>query len=248
MKLTVLGCSGTYPGPTSACSSYLLEADGFRLVLDAGNGSLGELQNHCDVLDIDAVLLSHLHADHCLDLVANSYARRYHPDGIPPKLPVYGPVSTQDRLCGAFERRPDDGLSDIYDFRTIGPGCVQLGPFRVELARVNHPVEAYAVRLSAGGGSVTYSGDTGACDQLVRLARGTDLFLCEAAFLDEPDNPPGIHLSGREAGEHATRADAGRLVLTHLVPWGDAKRSEEEAADAYPGDLVLAHSGAVYTV
>ncbi|CUU57855.1 Ribonuclease BN, tRNA processing enzyme [Parafrankia irregularis] len=246
MKLTILGCSGTYPGPASACSSYLIEQDGFRLVLDAGNGSVGELQNHCDIRDVDAVLLSHLHGDHCLDLVATSYARRYHPEGMPPKLPVYGPINTQERLCGAFERWPDDSLADIYDFRTIGPGRLHIGPFGIDLARVAHPIEAYGVRINAGGRTLTYSGDTGACDRLVRLAQGSDLFLCEASFLDGEDNPPDLHLTGKDAGVHATRADVGRLVLTHLVPWGNVERTHGEARDAFDGDLSLASTGAVY--
>ncbi|SBW20978.1 MBL fold metallo-hydrolase [Protofrankia symbiont of Coriaria ruscifolia] len=248
MKLTILGCSGTYPGPRSACSSYLVESDGFRLVLDAGNGSMGELQRHCDLRDIDALLVSHLHGDHCLDLVVSSYARRYHPEGMPPKLPVYGPINTQERLCAAFERWPEDSLADIYDFRTISPGRLDVGPFRIDLERVAHPVEAFGMRVTAQGRSLTYSGDTSACDELVQLARDTDLFLCESAFLDVPDNPPGVHLSGREAGEHATKAGAGRLVLTHLVPWGDAERSREEAAGAFDGPLTLAETGAVYEI
>jgi ribonuclease BN (tRNA processing enzyme) len=114
------------------------------------------------------------------------------------------------------------------------------------VALVNHPVEAYAVRFVADGRSVTYSGDTGVSDALVRLAAGSDLFLCEAAFLDDPDNPPGVHLSGRQAGEHAQAAGVGQLVLTHLVPWGDAARSREEAAGAFGGQLVVTHAGAVY--
>ncbi|MCM3923366.1 MBL fold metallo-hydrolase [Frankia sp. AiPs1] len=248
MKLTILGCSGTYPGPASACSSYLVESDGFRLVLDAGNGSMGELQRHCDLRDIDAVLLSHLHGDHCLDLVANSYARRYHPEGMPPKLPVYGPINTQERLCGAFEKWPEDSLADIYDFRTIGAGCLHVGPFRIDLTRVAHPVEAYGVRVTAEDRVLTYSGDTGACDRLVRLARDSDLFLCEASFLDDEDNPPDLHLTGREAGEHAQKAGVGRLVLTHLVPWGNAARSEEEAAGAFGGNLTIATPGATFEI
>jgi ribonuclease BN (tRNA processing enzyme) len=246
VKLTILGCSGTYPGPTSACSSYLVESDGFRLVLDAGNGAFGELQKHCDLRELDAVLLTHLHGDHCLDLVPNSYARRYHPEGIPPKLPVYGPVNTQERICGAFEKWPDDALADIYNFQTIGTGRIDVGPFRLDLARVAHPIEAYAVRVAADGQSLTYSGDSGPCDRLVRLAKGTDLFLCESAFLDYTDNPPDLHMTGREAGEHASRASVGQLVLTHLVPWGDPTRSHQEAADAYDGPLTLAATGRVY--
>jgi ribonuclease BN (tRNA processing enzyme) len=248
VKLTVLGCSGTYPGPKSACSSYLLESDGFRLVLDAGNGSFGELQNHCDLRDIDAVLLSHLHADHCLELIPNTYARRFHPAGPQPPLPVYGPTGTQQRLCRAFDDWPADSLADVYEFHELSPGAMDIGPFRVDLTRVAHPVEAYGTRLTAGGRSLTYSGDTSECEDLIRLATGTDLFLCESAFLDRPDNPPGVHMCGREAGEHATKAGVGRLVLTHLVPWGDAERSEEEAAGAFGGPLERAARGRVYEV
>ncbi|HMA47815.1 MAG TPA: MBL fold metallo-hydrolase [Frankiaceae bacterium] len=248
MRLTVLGCSGTFPGPTSACSSYLVEQDGFRLVVDVGNGSLGELQAHCGLLDVDAVLLSHLHADHFLDMVAYAYARRYHPAGMPPALPVYGPEGTRERLCAAFGRDRDDALAGVYDFRTVRPGRVEIGPFTVELARVVHPVEAYAARMSSNGHSLTYSGDTGACDRLVRLARDTDLFLCEASWLDQPGNPPGVHLSGREAGEHAARSGARTLLLTHLVPWGDPARSREEAAGAYDGTIEVAGAGRSYEV
>jgi ribonuclease BN (tRNA processing enzyme) len=248
VKLTVLGCSGTYPGPKSACSSYLIESQGFRLVLDAGNGSFGELQKHCDLRDIDAVLLSHLHADHCLELIPNTYVRRYHPAGPQPRLPVYGPTGTQERLCRAFDDWPADSLSDVYDFRPVVPGVLDIGPFRVDLTRVAHPVEAYGTRLTADGRSLTYSGDTSECDDLIRLATGTDLFLCESAFLDRPDNPPGVHMCGREAGEHATKAGVGRLVLTHLVPWGNAERSEEEASGAFSGPLERAATGRVYEV
>ena len=106
MRLTVLGCSGTYPGPDSPCSGYLVEHDGFRLVLDLGPGALGPLQRAIGLLDVDAVYVSHLHADHCTDLVGMSYARRYHPDGMPAPLPLYGPTGLRDRLCGVFEVPP----------------------------------------------------------------------------------------------------------------------------------------------
>ncbi len=103
MRLTVLGCAGTFPGPRSGCSSYLVEHDGFRLLLDAGNGAVGALQRHGGLLDLDAVLLSHLHADHCVDLVAYAYARIYPPAGPPPPLPVYGPGGTEERLVRVFD-------------------------------------------------------------------------------------------------------------------------------------------------
>ncbi len=248
MQLTVLGCAGTFPGPDSPCSSYLVEHDGFRLVVDMGAGSLGQLQKHIGLLDIDAVYISHLHADHCIDLVAYSYARRYHPDGIAPLLPVYGPTGTCARICNSFEAPPIGGLLDVYDFQEVDAGAFRIGPFAVTTAVTNHPIECHAIRLEAGGRSLTYSGDTGVSEPLIELARGTDLFLCEASWEDADDNPPGIHLSGTQAGEHATQADAQRLLLTHVVAWSDAQAVLAEATGSYTGPVALAECGISYDV
>lgn len=246
MKLTVLGCSGTFPGPASPCSGYLVEHDGFRLVLDMGNGALGSLQRHAGLRDVDAVWISHLHADHCLDLVAWSYARRYHPAGVPPALPVHGPPGLRERIAASYEGPPVDGLGDVYEFVVVRPGSGVLGPFEVTVARMNHPVEAFAVRLSAGGRSLVYSGDTASSEALVELARDCDLLLCEASWPSTPAPPPGIHLTGRGAGEHAARAGARRLVLTHLVPHCDPPGMLAEARSAYDGPLQLAAVDDVY--
>jgi ribonuclease BN (tRNA processing enzyme) len=248
VQLTVLGCAGTFPGPDSPCSSYLIEHDGFHLVVDMGAGSLGQLQKHIGLLDVGAVYISHLHADHCIDLVAYSYARRYHPDGVPPQLPVYGPQGTGGRICNAFDHPPLNGLIDVFDFHEVPAGTVEIGPFSVTTAVTNHPVECHALRVEAGGRSFTYSADTGASDALVELARDSDLFMCEASWEDSPANPTGVHLSGREAGEHATRAGAQRLLLTHLVAWADADAIRAEAKATYDGELDLAHCGSTYTV
>lgn len=249
MRLTIVGCAGTFPGPQAACSSYLIEEDGFRLLVDAGNGSTGVLQRSIGLLDIDAVVISHLHGDHYLDLVTYTYARRYHPSGMPATLPVFGPSHLEEHLKGAFGRPVPELLHEVYDFHPVErAGRLTLGPFEVDLAPVNHPVETYGMRISAGGRTLTYSADTGVCDDLVKLAMGTDLFLCEASYLQGDDNPPDIHLTGREAAEHATRAEVGRLVLTHLVPWGDRDRTLAEAHDGYVGDIAVASTGAVFDV
>jgi ribonuclease BN (tRNA processing enzyme) len=248
VELTVLGCAGTFPGPDSPCSGYLVEHEGFRLVVDLGAGALGVLQRHCDLLDVDAVYISHLHADHCIDLVAYSYARRYHPAGVPAPLPVYGPAGTAERICNSFEAPPTMGLLDVFDFREVPPGELTIGPFAVRTVRSNHPIECHAMRLEAGGRSLTYSGDTGECPELVELARSTDLFLCEASWTDSPDNPPGVHLSGRQAGEHAAQAGVGRLVVTHLVAWSDAEAIVGEARAAFGRDVERAACGTTLTV
>jgi len=177
VQLTVLGCAGTFPGPDSPCSGYLVEHDGYRLVVDLGSGALGNLQRHCDLLDVDAVYITHLHADHCIDLVAYAYARRFHPSGVPPTLPVYGPPGTRDRIRASFEEPPVNGLLDVYDFQERGAGTLQLGPFSVTSGIVEHPIECHGLRIEAGGRVLTYSGDSANSDVLVELARGADEFL-----------------------------------------------------------------------
>jgi len=110
---------------------------------------------------------------------------------------------------------------------------------------MNHPVETYGFRFSHGGRTIAYTGDTGLTEELLRLARDSDVFLCEAAFLDGPDLPPDLHLTARQAAEYASRAGAGRLVLTHLQPWTGQDRALREAATAYDGDLAVAAPGQV---
>jgi ribonuclease BN (tRNA processing enzyme) len=247
VRVTVLGCAGTFPSKESGCSAYLVEHDGFRLLLDAGNGAVGALQRYGGIFDLDAVLLSHLHADHCVDLVAYSYARRYHPQ-VPPRLPVYGPYGTRDRLCRVFDKPPPDGLSDVYDFHTTNAGSREIGPFRIELTATEHPVECYAIRVVAGGRSVTYSADTGPSHDVADAARDTDLFLCEATWLDESPAVPNLHLTAREAGEHAARAGAGRLALIHTTAYLDQDAYVTQAATAYDGPVERAVPGATYDV
>jgi len=248
MKLTVLGCSGTFPGPDSGCSSYLLQDEGFTLLVDAGSGAVGELQRHVDLLGVDAVFLSHLHADHCLDLVSYTYARRYDPAGTPPALPVHGPEGTCERLTQAGGWSDADGLQAVYEFTDVHAGTTEIGPFRVDLARMNHPVVCHGARFTSGGSSLTYSGDTGWSDALVELARGTDAALFEATWYDGDANPPGVHLTAREAGQHAAAAQVERLLLTHVTPWGDRDRTLAEAAGAFSGAAEVVSRGTAYDI
>ncbi|GAA0953940.1 MBL fold metallo-hydrolase [Nonomuraea longicatena] len=247
MKVTIVGCSGSFPGPDSPASCYLVEAEGFRLLLDFGSGSLGALQRHIGLYDVDAIALTHLHADHCLDVCGYHVARTYGPAAPYPKVPVYAPGDAPRRLAAAYGMPEEPGLETAFDFVALAPGAFEVGPFTLTAALVNHPVEAYGFRLAHGGRSLAYSGDTGECDELVHLAAGADLMLCEASFLDGPDLPAGLHLTGRQAAEHAAKAGAARLVLTHLVPWHDPARVLDEATGGgFAGPVELARSGAVY--
>lgn len=247
MELTVVGSSGSFPSADSPCSCYLVEAEGFRLVIDLGNGALGALQRYTGLYDIDAIMLSHLHADHCVDMCAYYVARNYRVEGCPDPLPVFGPHGTPERLARAYDMDEHPGMKEVFDFRTLRDSTFVLGPFTISAVRVAHPVEAYAFRVEHGGASFVYTGDTGPCEQLTALARGTDLLLSEAAFTEGREDIPDLHLTGRQAGELATLAGVGRLVLTHIPPWTDPERNRADAAAAYDGPVALAAPGDVYT-
>jgi ribonuclease BN (tRNA processing enzyme) len=246
MRLTVIGCAGSFPGPDSPASCYLIEADGFRLLLDLGNGAIGALQRHAGLTEVDAICLSHLHGDHCLDMCSYWVTQTWAPGGPRPPIPVYGPAGTAERLARAQGTDAAEDMSAAFTFETLVPGARQIGPFKVTLDHVNHPVETFGFRLERGGRALAYSADTGESDALVRLASGADLLLCEASFVDGAPNPPGLHLTGRQAGEHAARAGVGELVLTHLVPWNDQARMLAEAAGTFGGPLSLAASGRIF--
>jgi ribonuclease BN (tRNA processing enzyme) len=246
MRITVVGCAGSFPGADSASSCYLLEAEGFRLVIDLGNGALGALQRHLGLDEIDAICLSHLHADHCFDLHSYRIVQEFIPDGPLPPIPVFGPAGTADRLAQLRGTGGNDRLSERLMLETLTPGTREIGPFRITTAHMNHPIETFGFRVEHDGWTVVYSADSGESDALVKLARNADLLLCEASFLDEPGNPPDVHLSAREAGEHAAKAGAGELVLTHLVAWNNGDASLAEAAAVFGGPLSLAAAGRAY--
>lgn len=261
MLLTVLGCSGSGPGPTSPASGYLVQAGQARLVMDLGNGTLGALQRHLDPWELTGVLFSHLHPDHCADFAALAVHRRYHPfpahDPAERPLPVHAPVEAPDRFAAAYAtsaaERAVEALTDVFTFHALTDGqASDLGGVLLRAARVDHPCDAYALRVEHGGRSLVYSGDTGPCAALVELARGADVLLCEASWphvtssWSEP--PPGVHLSGRQAGEHAAAAGVGRLLLTHVPAWFDGAELLAEAKEAFDGPVELVEPDGRYEI
>jgi ribonuclease BN (tRNA processing enzyme) len=259
LRLTVVGCAGSFPGPESAASCYLLEEEDekgrrWRVLLDLGSGALGPLQRYLVPADLDAVLLSHLHPDHCVDLCGLYVALRYHPAGPPARrLPVYGPADTAARLDAMYGAGEEAGLSEIYDVGEWQDGePVRVGPFVVIPRRVDHPVEAYGLRVERAGGQRTavlaYSGDTDDCPALVTLARGADILLADAAFTEGRDAARHIHLTGRRAGQVATDAGVQRLLLTHLPVWTDPDTALAEARSRFAGELSVVTAGSVYEI
>ena len=246
MRLTIVGCSGSGPGPRSPASCYLVEHDGFRLLLDLGNGSFGALQGLVDPATIDALYLSHLHADHCLDVAPFVVWHRYSGRSRGRPVPLYAPAGADRRLAAAYY---GDGapLEDVFDFTVLTGAPFTVGPFAVSTTRTAHPVECHAVRLTADGRSLVYTGDTGASAAVVELARGADVLLAEAAHPDVPGLPPDLHLTGREAGEHAVAAGVGRLLVTHVPPWGDPAAQLASARAVFP-TAELVEPAATYEV
>jgi len=257
MRLIVLGCSGSGPGPDSPASGYLVRAGGVTLALDLGNGTFSPLQRELDPFALTALAFSHLHPDHCGDLTALVVHRRYHPE--PPydparhRLPVLAPGTAPDRFAAAYAtsavERAETDLSDVLDFAALTDGAeVTVGPVALRAAAVDHPCEAYALRVDHGGRALVYSGDTGPCAGLVDLARGADALLCEATWPHSPTAPAGVHLSGRQAGEHAAAAGVGRLLLTHVPVWHDPGELLAEAKEAFDGPVELVTPGAGYEI
>ncbi len=247
MKLTIVGCAGSFPRPDSAASCYLLEHDGSRILLDLGSGALGPLQQHTDLRNIDGVVLSHLHPDHFADMCGLFVTRRYSPGPPMSKIPVYGPSDVAVRLAQAYGAKSEERMEEVFDIHPFPSESFTVGPFTVSATRVDHPIEAYALRVSAGGSTIIYSGDTAACDGLLAAAAGADMALFEASFRHSDDNPPNLHMSARDAATMASAAGVGRLILTHQVAWHDNSGALAEAAD-FAGDVVEAFSGMVVEV
>jgi ribonuclease BN (tRNA processing enzyme) len=254
MRLTVIGCSGSLAGPESPSSSYLVqeESDGrtWNLLVDLGSGALGALQRHLSPDDIDAIVVSHLHPDHCIDLCGLYVWRRYNPDGTATeRLPVHGPPGTAERLALMYHGLEDGGMTTQYDVSVVADAVPFIvGPFTVTPYAVNHPVETFGYRVEAGGAVLGFTGDTDDCDNLDLLLRGADLALMDSAFVDgRDDDVPNIHLTGSRAAAAALRAGGvRRLVLTHLPPWNDREVCRSQAAAVWPGEVEVATAGTAY--
>jgi ribonuclease BN (tRNA processing enzyme) len=241
MRMTVLGGCGAWPEAGRACSGYLIEDDGFRLLVDPGYATLPRLLKHVGAADVDAVLVSHGHPDHCADLNPLLRARALDPDP-PPKLPVHALPGALDRVLALDRPGMLDGALAMRPF-TAGVRF-EIGPFTVDTWALPHFVPNAGLRLTSGGHALAYTGDAGPCREIVDLARDADLFLAEATYPDEVPPEDARYLSSaRQAGEHATAAGAARLMLTHLWPGTLPSQSTRAAQETYDGDVEVAREG-----
>ena len=257
MKLTVVGCAGSYPSPTSAASCYLLAGDDAVIVLDMGNGSLGALLAHSHPTALDAVFISHMHADHCVDLTALYVLLKHGPHRRSTPLPVFGPAGLHQRIAAAYNGDARTDLSDVFEFKVLAAQrAVALGAnTHVTPVVVDHPGESYGFRVEMGNKVLAYSGDSAECEAPVALARDADIALFEASFVEPADNQPplptGLHMSAGMAAHIAQRAHAKSLLLTHTVQWnefeGGHDRELAEAVARFAGPVALAVPGMVVT-
>jgi ribonuclease BN (tRNA processing enzyme) len=241
MRLTVLGGCGAWPAAGQACSGYLVERDGFRLLVDPGYAILPRLLGTMPAEAVDAVLLSHGHADHCADLHPLLRARALRDDP-PPALPVHALPGAADAVL-ALDR--PGMLDDAYDLREFSAGDrLELGPFEVATVPLPHSVPNAGLRLEAAGLVLAYTGDTGPSPDLAVLARDADVFLAEASFAEQvPTDSAATLSSALQAGETAAGAGARRLLLTHLLPGTDPDAAVDAARRAYPGEIAVARGG-----
>jgi ribonuclease BN (tRNA processing enzyme) len=241
VRLSVLGGCGAWPAAGQACSGFLVEHDGFRLLVDAGYATLPRLLTHLPAGDVDAVYVSHGHPDHCADLNPLLRARALSDDP-PAPLAVYAPPGALDAVL-ALDR---PGMLDAaYEPRPFAPGdAFHIGPFTVETRLLPHWLPNAGLRLAAGGRVLAYTGDTGPTPAVVDLARGADLLLADATYVDEVPADSLAHLgSARLAGGWAAGAGVGRLLLTHLWPGTDPAASVAAATSEYAGEVGVAVPG-----
>jgi ribonuclease BN (tRNA processing enzyme) len=250
VRVTVLGKSPSWQDAGGACTGYLVEEAGFTLLLDCGSGIFAKLREHADYLSVDAVLITHLHADHFFDLVPYSFALMHGPrsEGAGP-LALWAPHGATEvfrRTVGAWgEERLIETAFALQEYDPAA-GLV-LGPLQLHFREVPHFTQTFAVSLQTDAHRFTFGADCGPNDALIEFARDSDLLLIEATQL-EPDEDDGDrgHLTAREAGEHGRRAAARRLVLTHFSDELDAAQVREDAAAGFGAPVELAEPGAVY--
>ena len=251
-RLVVLGGCGAWPEPGRACSGFLLEHDGFRVALDLGYGTLPRLLSllgSTTAVGLDAIIVTHDHPDHVVDLHGLFRARLY--DGRQePRIALYAPEAVLERIAGLEDS--DRSTAELaFTWQPLPSDAYEVGPFRLESWALPHYVPNAGVRLSTPTLTVAYTGDTGPDPALAEVGRDADLYIVDATDRGQQAGiPPGasgppMNLTARDAGEAAAAAGADRLMLTHFWPGNDRDRSRAAASAAFRGEVLIADEGAV---
>lgn len=244
MKLTVIGCWGGYPKANEASTGYLLEHNGFHLLIDCGSGVLSKLQTMIEPEKINAVILSHYHPDHIADIGVLQHARLI--QGLLGKnmdnLPIYAHSLDQQEFQKLTYKNITKGIA--YDPEET----LTVGPFTIHFLLTDHPVPCYAMRIEADGKSIVYTADTSYKKEFVPFTKGADVLLCECNFYKDQNGKNAGHMNSHDAGTLAKLTDVKNLILTHLPHYGEIERLKEEAAEIFPGSISLASEGLTITL
>lgn len=244
MKITILGSGAAYPRPGGGCSGYLIEGGGARVWLDAGNGTLARLQQRVGLREVDALVLSHSHADHTADVLPYMYALGL-PEPIARPLPLHAPPDVVPKLTTHVGEGSLEIFSKVFAPESID-GPFEVGGLRFEPFATVHPVETYGFRVSEDGRTFAYTADTALFPELAEACASVDVLLSEATFVGPRVEPPGLHLYAHEAGTLATKAGAGSLLLTHVWAGYDLDDAVEEASSTYAGPVEAVTEDGVY--
>ncbi|WP_026404273.1 MBL fold metallo-hydrolase [Actinomadura rifamycini] len=250
LRLTVLGSATPYPSADNPCSGYLVSGGGARVWVDAGSGTLGALQRYVRLDELDAIWISHLHADHSADLLTAYYGLLYADIRLAAPIPLYGPPGIADRLAhfltNTATRSPVESafaVEELHDGHEARVGALTLTS-----RAVAHGMPAFALRAEAAGRSLVYSGDTAPCTGLTRLAEGCDVLLCEADSAEPPSAGEQVHHTPEDAGDTARAAQARRLVITHVGRSLTPREATARASTRFDGPIDHAAPGAVFPV
>lgn len=247
MRFTVLGSSGTYPTPTNPTSSYLVETEGTTIWCDAGAGGFQALAAVIDPTDIDAIVISHRHPDHCVDLFAAFHALTYRPDPIR-GVPLFAHRSVIEHFLGFLEADADHVIHSTFDISHIEPGSSwTVGDVAIRAVAMDHSVPTLGFAFESNGRRAFYTADTGPAGSWVDRVGRVDLLVSEATFQGEAE-VDAQHLTAAQAGRIASRIEATRLVLTHIPPYLDPLTSIREAEMTHGRTVLAAVPGATYEV
>lgn len=248
LRLTVLGCATPYPSADNPCSGYLVSGGGTRIWVDAGSGTLGPLQRHVRLDELDAIWISHLHADHSADLLTAYYGALYADIRLPGPIPLYGPAGIADRLAGFLTNTPARSpVESAFAVTELHDGHqASVGSLRLTSRAVAHGIPAFAVRIDAAGKSLVYSGDTAPCPSLTQLAENCDVLLCEAESVEAPADEEHVHHTPEDTGDTANAARASRLIVTHVGRFLTPRQAVARASARFRGPVDYAAPGASF--
>lgn len=244
MKLTTIGFWGGYPKVNEASSGYLLQHENFHLAIDFGSGVLSKIQNFIEPEELHGVILSHYHSDHTADIGVLQHARliQSYLGKELNTLPIYGHRLDEEEFAKLTYKNITLGVE--YD----GQKPLNIGPFWIEFLRTRHPAPCYAMRFTAGGKTLVFTGDTAFTEELVQFSKGADVLLCECNFYGTQSGEGAGHMNSFNAGTLAQNAEVKSLILTHLPHYGDLTLLVKEARQKYDGPIQLAFYGQITNI